>query len=98
MYAIDCFRQSIEKLSEMPTEPAALKKSIPVRSNDSGTGNDKSWSNSSVNRELQFLIGHTVHHYALVAFILRVQDFSPPEDFSVTPSTLKHEQQKAEQS
>lgn len=48
------------------------------------------WSASSVRRELQFLVSHTVHHYALIAMILRLHGFEPDADFGVAPSTLKH--------
>jgi hypothetical protein len=41
-------------------------------------------------RELQFLLSHTVHHYALMALILRLQGFNPAAEFGVAPSTLQH--------
>jgi hypothetical protein len=47
-------------------------------------------SRSSVARELQSLLSHTVHHYALIAIALKLQGFSIPADFGVAPSTLKH--------
>jgi len=63
---------------------------------EGGQAQDASaWSSSSVNRELQFLFSHTVHHYALIALLLRVQGFEPAADFGVAPSTLKHWQAKA---
>jgi uncharacterized damage-inducible protein DinB len=46
------------------------------------------WCQSSVGRELQHLVNHTVHHYAFVAVILKIQQRSVPEDFGVAPSTL----------
>lgn len=48
------------------------------------------WSHSSVFRELQFLLSHTIHHYALIAFMLRQQGLEPPAEFGVAPSTLRH--------
>ena len=48
------------------------------------------WSHSTLRRELQFLVGHTVHHYALIAMILRGGGFDPGRDFGVAPSTLRH--------
>ena len=48
------------------------------------------WCLSTVSRELQFLLSHTVHHYALVALMLRLRGFEPGEEFGVAPSTLKH--------
>ncbi len=48
------------------------------------------WAASSIARELQFLLSHTVHHYALIALILRLQGFNPAAEFGVAPSTLEH--------
>lgn len=47
---------------------------------------------SSVARELQFLLSHTVHHYALISMILRLAGFEVDPDFGVAPSTLEHRQ------
>jgi len=49
------------------------------------------WSDSSVARELAFLVSHTVHHYALVGAMLRLQGIEPGRDFGVAPSTLTYE-------
>lgn len=48
------------------------------------------WSRSTLRRELQFLVGHTVHHFALIALILRRHGFEPGREFGVAPSTLRH--------
>jgi hypothetical protein len=48
------------------------------------------WSRSSVGRELQFLLSHTVHHFAIVALTLRLHDVEPGENFGVAPSTLAY--------
>jgi hypothetical protein len=48
------------------------------------------WCGSTISRELQFLLSHTTHHYALVALALRLRGFEPGEEFGVSPSTLKH--------
>jgi len=59
-------------------------------------GEDESdWSRSSVGRELQFLLSHTIHHYALIAMALRLQGFETPEEFGVSLSTLEHWRQTA---
>ncbi|ODS24612.1 hypothetical protein AB835_02470 [Candidatus Endobugula sertula] len=47
---------------------------------------------SSIRRELQFLQGHTVHHFALIATMLRFYGLEVPRDFSIAPSTLVHEE------
>ncbi|MCI0391720.1 MAG: DinB family protein [Acidobacteria bacterium] len=48
------------------------------------------WSISSLKRELQFLLSHTIHHYSLIALALRLQGFEPGAAFGVAPSTLKN--------
>ncbi len=54
-----------------------------------GVAHDE-WSCSSVGRELQVLSSHTVHHFALVALLLRLEGVEPPEEFGVAPSTLEY--------
>jgi uncharacterized damage-inducible protein DinB len=53
------------------------------------------WSATSVVRELQFLASHTVHHYAVIAAMLRPQGVEPGADFGVAPSTLVYERENA---
>jgi uncharacterized damage-inducible protein DinB len=45
---------------------------------------------SSFGREMQFLISHTVHHYAIVAVLLKLLGGEVPPDFGTAPSTLLH--------
>ncbi len=45
---------------------------------------------SSFGRELQFVISHTVHHFAIIAAICHSQDITTSSEFGVAPSTLKH--------
>jgi uncharacterized damage-inducible protein DinB len=51
---------------------------------------------TSVLRELEFLLSHTVHHYALVAVMARVQGYEPEATFGVAPSTLKYQRSQAQ--
>src|SRR5258705_2115920 len=53
------------------------------------------WCTSSVLRELDFLQSHTVHHYSLIAMLLRLQEIEPGEDFGVAPSTLRYWREEA---
>lgn len=46
--------------------------------------------NSSLLRELEFLLSHTVHHYALVATMCRLLGYEPHRDFGMAPSTMKY--------
>lgn len=68
----------------------------PVKSkNDDGGYRPEAfaYSRSSIGRELQFLASHTVHHFAMIAFILVQQGHTPHPDFGVAASTLIHWQE-----
>jgi uncharacterized damage-inducible protein DinB len=48
------------------------------------------WQESSPGRELQFLISHTIHHFALIAGLCRTHGVDIAPTFGVAPSTLRH--------
>lgn len=48
------------------------------------------WEPSTVQRELAFLLSHTVHHYALISLHARQHGVELGEDFGVAPSTLEY--------
>lgn len=56
--------------------------------------NSGAWSRSSVLRELDFLLSHTIHHYSLIAMLLRIYEIDPGEEFGVAPSTLEYWKQE----
>ncbi|HTF89276.1 MAG TPA: DinB family protein [Planctomycetota bacterium] len=56
------------------------------------SGTRSNASVSSVGRELQYLVAHTVHHFALMAVALRLAGHEPSPEFGVAPSTLRHEE------
>ena len=65
----------------------------PLRIHGEEAGHDEdvcARSHSTVGRELQFLMSHSIHHYALIAIILRALGFDPDTTFGVAPSTLRH--------
>lgn len=49
-----------------------------------------SWSESSLGRELQFLVSHSIHHFALIKLLLADQSDRLDPDFGTAPSTLSH--------
>ncbi len=53
------------------------------------------WQRSSVGRELQFLISHTIHHYAMIAMIARGHGLDLGDEFGVAPATLAHRRELA---
>ena len=66
-----------EDMADMPVEVLSRE----------GVNGYQSRVNSWLGRELQFLLAHTVHHYALVSIALRLQKLRVPEGFGVSYST-----------
>ncbi len=66
------------------------QKDLQVTLENSVNNDSPVWSRSSVVRELQSLLSHTTHHYALIALALRLQGFEPCSEFGIAPSTLAH--------
>jgi uncharacterized damage-inducible protein DinB len=77
----------IESLSRLSADD--LQRDVQVIAEDVTVSLDAAVSSrSSVGRELQALLGHTIHHYAMVALALRLQGVAPSSEFGVAPSTL----------
>lgn len=53
-------------------------------------GTECLWVPTSVARELDFLLSHTIHHYALIAIMCRLEDIPLETDFGMAPSTLRY--------
>jgi hypothetical protein len=73
---------------------SVLDRELEVRM-DTGESEERPWTRSTVRRELQFLLSHTVHHYALIAMICHLHERPVDEDFGVAPSTLKFRRRAA---
>ena len=59
-------------------------------------GNEEAGSASStLGREIMFCISHAIHHYALIAILLRSAQSDVPEGFGVAPSTMRYRRQMA---
>ncbi len=82
----------IRSLGKLST--AEGEREVWVNSEGAENG-DPRWSRSSIRRELQFLLSHTVHHYAIIAVHLRLRGIDPGQSFGVAPSTLRHWRQSA---
>ncbi len=74
-------------LGRLPPELAERSVRVHLRSL-AGAGEAPDWSASTIKRELQFLVSHTVHHYALIKELLRAGGVEPGEEFGVAPSTI----------
>lgn len=82
-YAIAEISSLRERLKRLPEH---LDKENLLVERDIGPGQ----AGSSVKRELEFLLSHTTHHYAIVAIICQLQGLSVGAEFGVAPSTLRH--------
>ena len=65
-----------------------VRKEVKVRM-DCGE-EETGWQKSTIGRELQFLVGHTVHHYAMISGIAREHGVNLGAEFGIAPSTLKY--------
>jgi len=84
----------LSDLGRLPAELADREVRVTVRSVASeNTAPD--WSRSTLKRELQFLVSHTVHHYALIKELLRRTGFDAGEEFGVAPSTIAAQRRDA---
>lgn len=77
----------IVDLGRLPAALAHRPIQVTVRS-VAGDDTAPDWSGSTIKRELQFLVSHTVHHYALIKELLRRTGFDAGDEFGVAPSTL----------
>jgi len=80
-----------ELATAAPTGPLEVR--VDVSPDEQGSD---AWSATSVGRELRFLVSHTVHHFALIAQILRARGVEPGKEFGVAPSTLTYWRSEAE--
>lgn len=87
--ALECFDDIIDSLRNV--DASLLDARVDVQM-DSGTvqAAENGLSGSTYRRELQFLLSHTVHHYALIAVMAQVLGVVLDPQFGVAPSTLKH--------
>ena len=83
LYAINEIFRLRECLESMSTKQGntCLQVKADVGASRAGT---------SIKRELEFLLSHSIHHYALVAIICRLQGIEVEPDFGIAPSTLRH--------
>lgn len=85
---IVALRGLIDRLGDI--DPLDGDRELAVRMDCGMRGQSDAWTRSTTARELQFLLSHTVHHYALVAIRLRLSGREPGPGFGVSPSTLRH--------
>ena len=84
-FALTKIAATIDALENLPVHDGAT--ALLVRVEDAAAD---SWCQSSIGRELQSLLSHTIHHYALIALMLRLNGVEPGAEFGVAPSTLTY--------
>lgn len=85
-------RQAKAIASALTALEEGLEGQVLMTRMDCGDGmrRETHWQRSTLGRELQFMVSHTTHHYALIALILRHQGIEPGPTFGVAASTLQH--------
>ncbi len=82
-----------KRLQELARRVRAIEAKFagrPLRvSHDAPAGAPQPIADSTLERELMFLASHCVHHYALVAIVLKRRGVRPSPDFGVAVSTLR---------
>ncbi len=72
------------------TLPQLVDKPVRIR-HQPGSGPEEPtlYIDSSIERELLFLVSHTIHHMAMIGLFARRAGLQVPSSFGVTPSTLR---------
>jgi uncharacterized damage-inducible protein DinB len=76
--------------------PTLVDQAVRVRSEISPHAQQMEEVGSTLKRELLFVTSHAVHHFALIAMLLRLQGMVVPADFGVAPATLTHQRQQTQ--
>ncbi len=90
-YAEEKIRGTIRRLEQLDPQLRGHPVLVAMDCGES-QGEETTVSPSTIERELKFLVSHTVHHYAIIALQLRQRGVEPGPDFGVAPSTLRYEQ------
>jgi hypothetical protein len=69
-------------------DSAMSAREVLVTSRSAGDRSEPDWSRTTIKRELQFLVSHTVHHFALVRPLLIQEGIAVDDQFGYAPSTL----------
>ncbi len=92
-YAIQTTRLIMKQLDTLSSNGELFKVKMDCRL-DGEEG--AVWTHSTPERDLQYLQAHTIHHFALIAMIVRLQGHEPGEEFGVAPSTLTYKNRQVQ--
>jgi uncharacterized damage-inducible protein DinB len=82
----------IETIDQLSTTAFERERGLLVRVEGA---QDSDPVDSSVARELGFLLSHTIHHFALIAMTMRALGLPVEPAFGVSPSTLRYRAEAA---
>ena len=82
-------REFMALLEQIHVEDA--NRPVAVQMDSGGGDRVPDWRPSTIGRELQFLVSHTVHHYALVKLLLEDAGVDAGAEFGVAPSSLAYQ-------
>lgn len=83
-YAVEKYIAAIRRIVSIPSD--SINRGVLIRSEIKMD----CWHTSSVSRELEFVLSHTVHHHALIKEKLVSFGVEVSKNFGVAPSTLKY--------
>lgn len=87
-----CREEGIREVRRVRDALAALSdRPVRICSETSPTRKAVVTADSSLRRELLFATSHAVHHFALIAMLLRIQGVAVPAAFGVAPATLTYQ-------
>jgi hypothetical protein len=92
--AIVMIDRLIEQLLSLEYAPTT-QLSVRMDCGNNNNSNNEGICQSTLGREFQFLVSHTVHHYAIIAIYCAMHGVEIPPGFGVAPSTLKHQSHSA---
>ena len=81
----------VKRLNDSKRYPADYPLKVRMDSGTNQTDGNEGVCDSSFGRELQFLVSHTIHHFAIIKIFCQLMNIDVPEGFGVAPSTLKYQ-------
>jgi hypothetical protein len=79
-------REAYQQLSA-----GCLDRELAVTCKTSYAASGSQVSQSTVGREIMYVVAHAVHHYALIGIMGGLMGMKMPAGFGVAPSTVKHQ-------
>jgi hypothetical protein len=80
VHCVDCLVRQLQQVARL-----RIDLPLSVRAEDASV-----LLSSTIGRELQVLMSHTIHHFAMVAVALHASGIEVDPDFGVAPSTLRY--------